>query len=376
MTRQIWTKTLLMAGAMACTLHAWAGPGAHGPNGEHLDEPPGQTTASVGLLRWPDGSVQVPKDAQRRLGIRTVLAPQGTHPTTVQLSARVVMDPRSAGVVQAPVAGHVQPSDTGLPVPGQRVQRGQVLAQIRPAFGVAEQGGQRAQLAEVRAARQLAQQRVDRLQQLDGVIPRKEIDAARTELQGLREREAILSSALASVLPVRAPVSGVLARAHALNGQMVAAQAMLFEIVDPHRFLVEARVSDPSVALQLQGASVIGMPGLQLRLHGVPRLMDDGSVPVLFAATSDAPPALAIGQALTLVASTGARRTGVAVPAESVVRTSNNEPMVWIKVGAERFLPQPVQTVPLGADSVLVLRGLSPDNRVVVQGASLINQIR
>eukprot|EP01035_Chromulina_nebulosa_P061819 gene61819-84536_t len=47
---------------------AVAAPGAHGPNGEHLDAPTAGNAS--GLMRLPDGSVNVPMLAQRRLGIR------------------------------------------------------------------------------------------------------------------------------------------------------------------------------------------------------------------------------------------------------------------------------------------------------------------
>ena len=353
---------------------AWAGPGAHGPNGEHLDGASAVGTPS-GLQRLPDGSVQVPKATQRRLGIRTTVAPQGTHAMGLLLNAKVVLDPRSSGVVQAAVGGQIEAPSGGLPVAGQQVKRGQVLALIRPALTASERSTQRAALAEVQARRQIAQQRVDRLDQLDGVVPRKELDAARIELQGLREQASILTSTLDGVQKVVATTSGVLARASAMTGQVVEPQAVLFEIVDPQRVLLEARVSDPAQAAQLTSATVVGMPDIRLQLQGVARVMQDGSVPVTFSAVSNKS-VLAIGQPLTLAATLSRQQAGVAVPAESVVRTPANEPMVWIKTGAERFTPQPVQTAPLGADRVLVIQGLAPDNRVVVQGASLINQIR
>ena len=63
------------------------------------------------------------------------------------------------------------------------------------------------------------------------------------------------------------------------------------------------------------------------------------------------------------------------LPAQAVVRNPANEPVVWIKSGAERFIPQPVQfrrlTRRRGRDG-----GLGGDDRVVVQGAPLIAQIR
>ena len=51
---------------------AAAAPGAHGPNGEHPSVP-GAAVSPSGLARLPDGSVNVPKAAQRRMAIRTVL---------------------------------------------------------------------------------------------------------------------------------------------------------------------------------------------------------------------------------------------------------------------------------------------------------------
>jgi membrane fusion protein, heavy metal efflux system len=64
------------------------------------------------------------------------------------------------------------------------------------------------------------------------------------------------------------------------------------------------------------------------------------------------------------------------LPASAIVRSPANEPVVWIKTGVEHFLPQPVQLQSLSATTVLVTQGLAPDNRVLVQGAALVAQIR
>ena len=62
--------------------------------------------------------------------------------------------------------------------------------------------------------------------------------------------------------------------------------------------------------------------------------------------------------------------------AQAVVRNATNEPIVWIKSGAERFIAQPVRLQALDASTVVITQGLGADNRVVVQGAALIAQIR
>ena len=377
---------------MLAILAAWmllsslvhAAPGAHGPNGEHLDAP-GAAVSASGLGRLPDGSVNVPKLAQRRMAIRTVLAPVSEAAATVEMPGRVVMDPNASGRVQAVYAGRIEPGPGGLPVAGQSVKRGQVLAYVRHQAEPYALGAQQAQVAELRAQRQLAEQRVQRLQGLEGTVPRKDIDAARTEAISLAERERNIGSSLVARAALTAPVSGVIARANLVAGQVVEPREVLFEVVDPARMLIEATTADTRLAARVASASVQGFPDVKLRLLGVGRLLRDGVLPLTFAVNPVNPvnpaPAgmalpLAIGQPVTVVAQLSDRIKGVVLPAQAVVRNPSNEPIVWIKSGAERFIAQPVQFRPLDASTVVVTQGLSADNRVVVQGATLIAQIR
>jgi hypothetical protein len=176
-----------------------------------------------------------------------------------------------------------------------------------------------------------------------------------------------------------APVSGVIARADLVVGQVVEPRDLLFEVVDPARMLVEATTADAGLATRLAAASLQGVPDVTLRLLGASRSMRDGVLPIIFSVGASAPGRalpLAIGQPVTVIAQSNERIAGVVLPAQAVVRNPSNEPIVWIKSGAERFIPQPVQFRPLDASTVVVTQGLSADNRVVVQGAPLIAQIR
>lgn len=379
-------QTTVRAVVALCTLAAtliWlpaaqAGPGAHGPNGEHLDAPGAVVNAS-GLARLPDGSVNVPKAAQRRMAIRTVLAPQSEAAATVEMPGRVIADPNASGRVQAVHGGRIEPGPRGLPIAGQAVKRGDVLAYVRHHAEPYALGAQQAQLAELRAQRQLAEQRVQRLEGLEGTVPRKEIEAARTEAASLAERERSIGGSLVAREALTAPVSGVIARADLAVGQVVDPRDVLFEVVDPARMLVEATTADAGLATRVAGASLQGMPDAKLRLLGASRSLRDGVLPVTFALSPSKPGLalpLAVGQPVTVVAQSKERIQGVVLPAQAVVRNPSNEPIVWIKSGAERFIPQPVQFRPLDAGTVVVTQGLSADNRVVVQGAPLIAQIR
>jgi cobalt-zinc-cadmium efflux system membrane fusion protein len=365
-----WISLLVVAATTAA-----AGPGAHGPNGEHLDTAAGPSAS--GLARLPDGSVNVPKLSQRRMGLRTVIAPLGKAAGSVELSGRVVMDPNAGGRVQAAHGGTVEPGPQGLPVAGQAVRKDQVLAYLRHHAEPFAQGNQQSQLAELRASREMAEQRLRRLESLEGTTPRKEIEAARTELAGLQARERSIGGSLSSREPVVAPVSGVIARADVLVGQVVDAREVMFDVIDPTRLLVEAVVADPALAASLGAAELKSLPGYRLTPVGAARALRDGVLPITFraAAATGATP-LAVGQPVTVVARLKSETEGIVLPASAVVRNPSNEPVVWIKATAERFVPQPVQLQALDAATVLVTKGLAPDNRVVVQGAALVNQIR
>ncbi len=368
---------LVLAWALFTSL-AYAAPGAHGPGGEHLDAPGAALNAS-GLARLPDGSVNVPKLAQRRMGIRTLLSAETEAAGTVELPGRVVMDPNASGRVQAAHGGRVAPGPKGLPVAGQAVKRGEVLAYVLHHAEPYAMGNQQAQLSELRTQRALAEQRVQRLEGLEGTVPRKEIDAARAEAQGLQERERSIGASLASREALLAPVSGVIARAEVLVGQVIEGRDVLFDVVDPARMLVEATTADAALPARIAGAQLQGVPGAQLKLLGAARTLRDGVLPLTFSVRADKTGAalpLAIGQPVTVIVALNERLKGFVLPAQAVVRNPTNEPIVWIKSGAERYIPQPVQYRALDAQTVVVTQGLGTDNRVVVQGAPLISQIR
>lgn len=356
---------------------AWASPGAHGPNGEHLDAP--QAMNADGLMRLPDGSVNVPMPAQRRMGLRTRIVAASQAQATVELAGRVVPDPNAGGRVQPLHGGRVEAGPRGLPVAGQAVRQGEVLAYIRHHAEPYAQANQQAQLAELRSGRALAAQRVQRLESLEGTVPRKDIEAARAELQSLSAREKSIAASLGAREALVAPVSGVMARAQAVAGQVADARELLFEIVDPSRLMVEATTADASLPARIAGASLREAPGARLHLVGAGGALRDGVMPVNFRLQSAGPGQalpLAVGQPVTLIAQLAERMEGFVLPAQAVVRNAANEQVVWIKSGAERYIPQPVRVRTLDAATVTVVQGLGADNRVVVDGAALLAQIR
>lgn len=343
----------------------------------HEDSPAAATAAGAGPQRLPDGGVFVPKPAQRQMGLRTEAGSLQALPRAISLNGQVVMDPNAGGKVQPMQAGRLEPGPRGLPSLGQRVRRGELLAYVRPATGSLERAAQAAQLAELRAARGLAEQRLARLRELTDTVPRKEIEALEAERAGLDERMRALAGSLVEREALLAPADGVIAAAPAVAGQVLDARELVFEIVDPQRLRVEALAFDTALAAEVESASVaLGESRLALRFVGAARSLRDQALPLQFAAEGSGLAALALGQPLAIVVQTRARVQGLAVPAAALQKNPANQAIVWVKAAPERFEPRVVSLQPLDGSRVAVTAGLKAGERIVVRGALLLNQIR
>ena len=78
---------------------------------------------------------------------------------------------------------------------------------------------------------------------------------------------------------------------------------------------------------------------------------------------------------MKLIAQTNQSVTGTVLPISAIVKNAANEPIVWLHEAPESFLAESVQIQPLNSDQVVV-SGLKPQQRVVVKGVTLLNQIR
>lgn len=340
------------------------------------DEAPAATPAQ-GPQRLPDGSVFLPKPTQRQLGVRTLVATAAALPRTVELNAKVAMDPNAGGLVQPLNAGRIEPGPRGLPGLGQAVRQGEVLAYVRSSAAPIEQANQAAQLAELRAAQQLAAKRLARLQALADTVPRKDIEAAESEAASLAGRVAAVGASLGSREALVAPVAGVVSAARAVAGQVVDARETVFEVVDPARLRIEALAFDAALAADVGSATLaLGEQRVPLVFVGAGRTLTEQALPLAFRAEGAALAQLAVGQPVRVYVQTRRTQQGMAVPLAALMKNPANQTIVWVKAEPERFEPRVVTTAPLDGVSVAVTSGLAAGDRVATQGAALINQVR
>lgn len=369
-------KRALMLTSLALALSLSGFQAAQAGEGHDHGDAPVAANAN-GPQRLPDGSVFLPKPAQRQIGVRTQVGEEKQLPRSTELPGTVVMDPNAGGKVQALLAGRLEAGPRGLPSVGQTVRKGEVLAYVVPSAGAIERSNQAAQLAELRAERSLAEKRLARLRELSDTVPRKEIEAAESEVASLTQRIAALGTGLSSRDALVAPVSGVIASANAVAGQVVDARELVFEIVDPARLRIEARAFDPDLATDVAGASLsIGGKSVPLAFIGASRTLREQALPLAFQAEGPALAALAVGQRVKVVVQSRSQVGGVPVPASALMKNPANQTIVWVKTAPERFEPRVVTVEPLDGANVAVTSGLKAGDRVVTQGATLVNQIR
>lgn len=333
--------------------------------------------ASDRASRQPDGVIFVPKPVQRVFGIRTLETRQENLQRTVELPGRIIPDPGSSGFVQTAIGGRLSPPPKGFPTLGSRVKKGDVLAYVTPPIQAVDLSDMRQRQGEIDQQIAIVERRVARYEQLapSGAVPRFQLEEARLELQGLKDRRAALDKVRRDPEELIAPVDGIVAEGTPVAGQIAQNNSVIFQIVDPAKLWVEAlsfeTIRDITAA---SATSPAGKP-LSLKFLGAGFTDKSQSVPVQFAIQGDTSE-LRAGQLVTVLVQTKDAREGIAVPRNAVVRGSNGQYFVFEHVSAERFQPRAVRVEPLDAERVLLLAGIEPGKRLVTQGAELLEQVR
>lgn len=327
--------------------------------------------------RMSDGTLFVPKATQHLLSVRTVLTSEGSAPRTVELTGTIIAGPEHFGRVQPGRPGRIDAAPGGLPFIGKRVEKGDVLAYVRTYIEAADRANLDSVIAETEGRIEKLKTIVSRYDSSPGAVPQVKVDEIRGELAALiRKRHELLPS-IAAREPVVAPISGVVSVATATIGQIVEARDVLFEIVDPSQFWVEAIAFNADAGRDLQRAyavaSGIGQIPLEYAGRGLALRQQATVLTFRVAGASDA---LAIGKPVKVILQSTAKVEGFVLPASAIVRGQTGLPIVWIKTEPERFEPQAVKVEPLDGRSIVITAGLKADQRVVTDGVTLLNQIR
>ena len=348
----------------------------------------------------PGVGFTVPKETQFLLEVRTQRAAVRSLESRLVAPGKVVPRTDRYAQVSAPVAGRVLASGASVPLVGQRVKRGEVLALVQQSLSTSESTGlstgyiqAEAEVSRAQASLEQARRDLARLESLQGVVAEKEVQQARLTVS-TAEQEFGRAKASRDVLsgarqgqgtarfPLVAPIDGVLVEARATVGEQVDPARPLFAVLDASVIWVEARVYEGDVA-RVEGTSgaLVSTPAYEgqhfaARLYNVGQLVDEStrSVRVLFE-VDNKEGRLRPGMFVDVAIGEGGRRDALAVPMAAVVEEEGRA-FVFVHTAPEAFELRPVVLGGRDGEWREVRQGLKMGERVVVGGVAALRMAR
>lgn len=377
------TPRLLLIGLAVCASGALAHEGH-----EHEDAPAVSTgsVASPALgvhgSRLADGSVFLPKPAQFRLGLKSLIVAPASNADTVQLAAEVIPDPSHSARIASIERGLLMPPPGGFKRIGETVRRGDVVAVVDPMMETAELIHRRAMMASTEQELIINEQAMEQLgMRMKNQVALSTSNLYQKNLMGDRERlEGKLRSVRASIaskVTLRAPVSGEISQARVQIGALVEPGDLVYEILDPARLWVEARSFERIAPDSIVSAHAVTRNGARLPLQfmGQGLSANEQSLPLEFTVNAGQD-SLRVGERLNVELRLKDAVSGLVLPQSSIYRSTEGRSRVWIQSGAERFTPRAVDVDALPGKRVRVRSGLAAGERVVAQGGWLLEQVR
>lgn len=344
------------------------------PARAHGGEDHGAAPAVQKPQAQPGAPILMSKPTQFLLGIRTIRVEPQQAADTIRVVGRVVADPSGYARLQPSQPARVVFDPVHpIPVPGQIVKRGQVLAVLEPTLSTLEKGDKRATLSRVDSEIAITERELARQETLGGLVPAKQVETTRIRLDQLRkERGQITGTALGREL-LTAPVDGIVTDVHVVPGEVVTSERVLVEIVDPSLLRVEAIIHDLTVSKRISGATaaskLVPDQAFPLKLLGVSPKIDmiDQGVHALFQVAAEQAGSLSIGMPMDVFLETGATSVRTAVPRDSIAEVGGRR-AVFVRTAPETFEVRPVKVARTIGPLAEIAEGINPGDRVVTQG--------
>ncbi|QXD15858.1 efflux RND transporter periplasmic adaptor subunit [Rhodocaloribacter litoris] len=357
--------------------------------GKTAQSPPPEVGVPPSLREDAGPPVQVVRLDERQaaeLSVQTTRVRAALAPYTLSLPGEVLPAPDHYAVVSAPISGRVARIYAHE---GEAVRPGQVLLELESL----EFANLAADYLQARADAAYLEERVTRLRTLveKQISPRSTLDKAEADL--VRARAGVgaafarlkalgLSDATIEgwsstdrerpLLPVTAPIGGVIDRHLVDLGRSVTAYDEMLTLIDPARVLVRGFVPPEEAAFVQVGDTVeVGRQAasphpLTGRIATINPALDPDNravvVNVLLTTEAGWPRP---GQTVRLRIRTGTPRPVIAVPLEAVTY-DGEQPVVFVRTAPDAFEKRPISIERVGPGEAVVTAGLRDGEEVAV----------
>ncbi|OAN55967.1 membrane-fusion protein [Paramagnetospirillum marisnigri] len=322
----------------------------------------------------PGEPIVMSKPTQFLLGIRTERIEPREAADTVRVMGRVIPDPSGYARVQPSQPARIVADPAfPIPVPGQIVKRGQVLAVLEPTLTNLERGDKRSSLTRIDSELNITQRELARQEALGPLVPVKQVETTRIRLDQLRRERAQIAGTSLGREYLTAPLDGIVTDVHVVPGEVVGPAQSLAEVVDVTRLRVEAVIHDLHLARRVAGAMATTklLPGqtFALTLLGRSPKLDpqDQGIHAIFQVNSDRIGELGIGMPVDVYLATGAIRMRTAVPRDAIAELGGRQ-VVFVRTAPESFEARPIKIDRMVGPLAEITEGVNPGDRVVTQG--------
>ncbi len=338
----------------------------------------GSTSATAQLFT-------IPTDQMSHVQVVTVAPTKLTR--TLRLTGAVAYNAFNTTPVITQVGG---PVSRILVVPGQQVKAGQPMLDVSSpdysqlldaylkaadAYRLADKNWARAQ--DLYQHHAIAQRDLDQAES-DRNQAQADLNAAEQGMKilGIKNPGDLAKAPSSALIPVLAPISGEVVERLVSPGQVVlAGQTQAFTISDLRTVWVLANVYQADLADVRTGDDVAvetdAYPGtFHGRISYVSPALDPNTRTLQARIVVDNPgEKLKRDMYCTVTVTAGSIANAIAVPDSSVLRDDNNQPFVYLAIGANQFGRRDVEIGQSLEGKTQILRGLSPGERVVGDGS-------
>jgi cobalt-zinc-cadmium efflux system membrane fusion protein len=338
----------------------------------------GSTSATAQLFT-------IPTDQMSHVQVVTVAPTKLTR--TLRLTGAVAYNAFNTTPVITQVGG---PVSRILVVPGQQVKAGQPMLDVSSpdysqlldaylkaadAYRLADKNWARAQ--DLYQHHAIAQRDLDQAES-DRNQAQADLNAAEQGMKilGIKNPGDLAKAPSSALIPVLAPISGEVVERLVSPGQVVlAGQTQAFTISDLRTVWVLANVYQADLADVRTGDDVVvetdAYPGtFHGRISYVSPALDPNTRTLQARIVVDNPgEKLKRDMYCTVTVTAGSIANAIAVPDSSVLRDDNNQPFVYLAIGANQFGRRDVEIGQSLEGKTQILRGLSPGERVVGDGS-------
>jgi len=337
--------------------------------------------AAPTLPYFDNGVVRLPPAFAERIGLKTQDAVVTNISPVVYVTGVLEFDEQRIAAVGSRISGRVKEVRV---IEGTKVQPGDTLATMESA----ELGKAQADIVSVKARAQYADTDEERKKKLlsEGIASQRSAELAAqeskitdAELRAAKQRVQALGGNAAAknlgVMALTSPIEGDVVKVHVFRGQAVEPSYTAFTIADRRSLWVRLSVFEGEVGNVRVGDTV------EISAQVTPNEFLTGTVTFISTVLDPANRSaevrvvvpnenglLRVGQAVNAkIRPSAASKSALAVSRAAIVQV-DGKPTVFVAVDDTGVVPKPVELGVQGADIVEITSGLSPGDKVVIEG--------